>query len=144
MSDTPEEVRSLVFRYADAVNRRDEAQWAACWDDDAEWSLATGRVRGKTSIVDTWRTAMARHRLVVQFVGHGDAWQTPEGWVGRWHFQEYGHHEERGDGLLLAWYADAYGRDASGALVLTRRVLTPAYHGPLDLSGLRMNRVDAS
>ena len=47
MSDK-EEIRNLVEKYADAVCRRDEADWASTWAEDAVWDLSSmPPVKGK-------------------------------------------------------------------------------------------------
>lgn len=57
-------IDSLVARYSDAVNRRDEAQWAACWAEHAVWHIHGRTLHGRDAIVGTWRTAMAGYEHV--------------------------------------------------------------------------------
>lgn len=55
-------LRELLDTYADAVTRRDAADWGACWTEDAEWSLPdipeVGLVNGREAIVALWSAAM--------------------------------------------------------------------------------------
>ena len=40
MSDK-EEIRNLVEKYADAVNRVDKKDWSSTWCEDSEWDLSS-------------------------------------------------------------------------------------------------------
>lgn len=55
-------IRELLETYADAVVRRDAADWGATWAQDAEWSLPDypelGTTRGREAIVAMWVEAM--------------------------------------------------------------------------------------
>ena len=57
-------LRDLLDTYADAVTRRDAADWAACWSEDAQWSLpdfaGVDTVVGRNAIVELWNAAMAQ------------------------------------------------------------------------------------
>lgn len=59
-------IRELIETYADAVMRYDADAWAATWDDDdPRWCLTghpeLAEVRGKSEIIDAWKSRMARH-----------------------------------------------------------------------------------
>ncbi|SVD06310.1 uncharacterized protein METZ01_LOCUS359164, partial [marine metagenome] len=47
----------MVARYADAVNRYDEALWAGTWTVNSVWDLAGMEVEGRKGVVDFWRNA---------------------------------------------------------------------------------------
>lgn len=55
-------IRELLEMYADAVTRRDAADWGATWAPDAEWSLPDypeiGTTKGREAIVAMWIEAM--------------------------------------------------------------------------------------
>ena len=54
MSDK-EEIRNLVEKYADAVNRVDKEDWASTWAEDAVWDLSSmPPVKGKNAIVELY------------------------------------------------------------------------------------------
>ena len=57
-------IRALHDNYADAVFRRDAADWGALWADDAVWDLAGHIVNGKESIVGLWQGAMSTFAFV--------------------------------------------------------------------------------
>ena len=60
-------IRERIESYGDAVFRRDETAWAACWAEDSAWDLMGTRVSGKANIVATWRGAMAGFSSVAFF-----------------------------------------------------------------------------
>ena len=71
MSDK-EEIRSLVEKYADAVNRVDKEDWSSTWCEDSEWDLSSmPAVKGKYAIVELWVNAMAGFPYVAQLIQNG-------------------------------------------------------------------------
>lgn len=66
------EIRSLVARYADAVNRRDEGLWSCTWAENGAWALAGTTVQGRASVVEFWRDAMASFEVAIQLVYQGN------------------------------------------------------------------------
>ena len=64
-------IRSLVARYADAVNRYDEALWAGTWTVNSVWDLAGMEVEGRKGVVDFWRNAMGSFEFAIQLVSQG-------------------------------------------------------------------------
>ena len=128
-----QEIADLVHRYADAVCRHDEAQWAACWADDAVWALAPGREpEGKEAIVELWKGAMAGFTMAIQMVHNGAVEVDGDRATGRWYIAE---HLLQADGVarrFLAWYDDEYVRTADGWR-FARRAAQALYAGPPDL-----------
>jgi len=57
------EIRILIERYADAVNRRDPAALTNLWADDGRWSVpeseALREVNGRTAIGQAWEGLMS-------------------------------------------------------------------------------------
>ena len=64
-------IRNLHDRYADAVFRRDPADWGALWAEDATWDLMGTQVAGRDSIVAMWNGAMAGFTFVGFFFQTG-------------------------------------------------------------------------
>ena len=60
-------IRALHESYADAVFRRDAADWGALWADDASWDLMGTPVEGKQAIVGLWTGAMSTFAFVAFF-----------------------------------------------------------------------------
>lgn len=129
-----EDIAELVHAYSDAVMHRDEARWAACWSEDATWSLPGGRdVTGRDAIVELWRTSMAKYDAVVQHVHSGTVSIEGGAATGRWHISEHCRRADGSPSILLAYYDDVYRREAQGWR-LARRELAVQYQGPPDLS----------
>ena len=130
-----DDIADLVHRYSDAVCRKDRAQWADTWTDDARWDLGQGRVStGKADIVDFWQQSVDRLVMVVQMVHNGTVTIDGHTAHGRWYLSE---HVSRGNGvfgIILAWYDDTYVRE-DGNWLFSSRSLGSLYHGPPDLTG---------
>jgi hypothetical protein len=129
-----EAIRALVHRYADAVCRRDQDQWAATWADDSVWYLGQAEVAGKTAIVDSWAKAMDRFVRVVHNALNGEVTAAGDAGSGRWYIMEHYHRADRTPGILLAAYDDTYVRTGAGWRFASRR-LDVFYSGAPDLSG---------
>jgi hypothetical protein len=128
-------IAGLVHRYADAVCRRDEAQWASCWADDSEWVLdAERQVHGRAAIVERWTVEMAKYAAVLQLVANGDASIDGDEGTGRWYIHEHNRRVDGSSAILIAYYDDVY-RHVAGDWLFARRELTRLYQGPPDLTG---------
>ena len=64
-------IQALIHSYADAVFRRDAADWAECWAEDARWTLMGTEVRGRPAIVALWTQAMSGFAFVAFFAQPG-------------------------------------------------------------------------
>lgn len=132
MTALRDQAAELAARYADCVNRYDESGWATCWAPDAVWQVGPNTsARGRDDIVAMWRTAMARHRTVVQILGQGVTSADDGHLRGRWHFQEYAWRRDGTNGLLLGYYQDEY-VDTPNGLRFSHRILHRYYHGSAD------------
>ena len=89
-SPAPDElaIRSLVARYADAVNRYDEALWAGTWAVNGVWDLAGMVVEGRKAVVDFWRNAMGSFEFAIQLVYQGTIEIEGDSASGRWYLTE--------------------------------------------------------
>jgi hypothetical protein len=134
-------IEDLVHRYADAVVRRDEGQWAGTWAIDAVWELGQGRrSEGRDSIVALWNSAMDRYASVIQNVVNGTAALDDAAGTGsgRWYIIEHWQRTDGARGILLANYDDTYVR-VDGTWLFASRQLTVHYTGPADLSAPFLN-----
>lgn len=129
-------IRNLIERYADAVNRRDAADWAALWTADGVWEVFGGVIAGRDAVLAAWTGAMQGFSFVFH-VAHS-AVIEPEGDAarGRWTVSEQLVDAKGRAALLLALYHDTYRREAGGWRIARRR-LEPLYQGLPDLSGRR-------
>ena len=134
MSDR-DDISDLVYRYSDAVTRKDRTQWAATWAEDAWWDLGKGRLsRGRDTIVEFWQKAVDGLTIVVQLVHNGAVAIDGETASGRWYVSEHLERTTGATGLLLAWYDDTYVR-VDGQWLFASRSLGSLYHGAPDFSG---------
>jgi len=127
------EIRSLVARYADAVNTSDEAAWGATWSSDGVWELMGHSFAGRDVVVTTWRGAMATFEFVFQEVHSGFIELDGDSAIGRWAMTEIGRTSAGDPMLMLARYEDDYVRAAEGWR-FARRSLQVVYRGAPDLS----------
>jgi ketosteroid isomerase-like protein len=82
-------IRDLVYRYADAVCRRDEDAWGATWAEDGVWQLSGApRTEGRAAIVQLWLGAMSQFPFVAQIVHSGMLDIDGEQATGRWYLSE--------------------------------------------------------
>ena len=89
MSDK-EEIRNLVEKYADAVCRRDEADWSSTWCDNSLWNLGSiPPVEGKEAIVGLWVQAMSGFPFVAQLIHNGTVEVDGDKATGRWYIVEH-------------------------------------------------------
>ena len=107
-------IRALNDRYADAVFRRDAADWGECWAEDARWSLMGNEVTGRTAIVTLWTHAMSGFAFVAFFVQSGVVTIDGDHATGRVWTHEL---LEAADGTVtrpIGRYDDRYVRTADG------------------------------
>jgi len=65
------EIRALVERYADAVNRRDAEAYAATWTPEGVWEIRGNRYVGREAIMAYWQPLMAGIPWVLQTINNG-------------------------------------------------------------------------
>jgi hypothetical protein len=128
------EIRSLVDRYCDAVNRRATADWRATWQPDASWELFGRPMEGLDVLTKTFEGAIAMLRFVVQTAANGVIALDGDRATGRWMMSEWSESEPLGRLLLMFIYHDEYTRSPAGWRFQSRRMQL-VYQGPPDLSG---------
>jgi uncharacterized protein (TIGR02246 family) len=65
------EIRALVERYADAINRRDAQAYRETWASDAVWEIRGQRYTGREAIMAYWEPLMAGIPWVLQTINNG-------------------------------------------------------------------------
>lgn len=144
-SDAPtprEAIGGLVHRYADAVVRRDQEQWASTWSNDAKWHLGPAMsVEGRDAIVGLWVKAMGGFAAVVQTVNNGEVHVDGDTATGRWYINEHFCRADGLTGILLAYYDDTYVK-VDGNWLFASRALVAQYQGAPDLSAPFLNRIE--
>lgn len=127
-------VRSLVGRYADAVNTADATEWGSTWADSGEWHIGGKDLVGRQAIVEFWRSAMAGFESVIQMVGQGrvaaggaSAASGGAAATGRWTIWEIGR-KSGGGTLVVGCYEDRYVKEG-GDWRFAARTFTATYRG---------------
>ncbi|MET0239541.1 MAG: nuclear transport factor 2 family protein [Sphingobium sp.] len=128
-------IRQLHARFADAVWRKDEADFGACWALDATWKIAGLQFDTRAVIVESFARLLAACAKVTILgspplfeidVAAGTA-------VGRVQCTELAKMGDGSSAMTLGIYSDAYVRDGDRWL-FQRRHFTLHYRGPIDLS----------
>jgi len=102
-------IRDLVYRYADAVCRRDEAAWGATWAADGVWQLpGAPRMEGREAIVGLWVNAMSGFPFVAQTVNYGILEIDDDTASGRWYLTENLKFADGGGMFNIGCYQDRY------------------------------------
>ena len=127
-------LRSLMGRYVDAVNRRDESAWAATWAEDANWNLLGTQVSGKAHIVGLWQQMMAGFEFALMMPSSGLFDIEGESATGHWYLQEFTRDLDGNGSIVLSRYLDSYVKK-SGQWLYQSRSYSFIYHGAPDLSG---------
>lgn len=129
------EIRQLVERYADAVQRIDADDWADCWAPDGVWDLGGRAIEGRDAVVGFWKQVMPTFPFVVQVV-HSGVITSVDGdrATGRWYLSEYMHRADGAAAHGIGCYRDEYVR-IGGEWKFARRRYDLLYSGPPDLSG---------
>lgn len=128
-------IRALIERYADAVNRRDAADFTALWTGDGVWEVFGTEIQGRDAVAGAWRGAMQGFAFVFHVAHSAVIDVRGDEASGRWSVSEQLVDAKGEPGILLALYHDTYRREDGWKIA--RRRLEPLYQGPPDLTGAR-------
>ncbi|MGI9287954.1 MAG: nuclear transport factor 2 family protein [Pseudomonadales bacterium] len=128
------DLRRLMDRYIDAVNRRDGGDWAATWAEDATWSLMGKEVSGRDNIVTQWQQMIEGFEFAIMMPSSGSFEVQGDSATGHWYLQEFTRDVGGNAALVLGHYRDTYIRAQKHWLYQTRHY-NVIYYGPTDLSG---------
>jgi len=129
------EVRALVASYCHAIAQRDDEAWADTFATDAEWLVLGRTLRGREEILAFYRGLVADYPWVVQRATDGIVEVKGATASGRWIIIEYFQRSDGVPGFNVGVYRDDYRRCEDGRWRFARRVFTPSYMGPPDLTG---------
>ena len=84
------EIRSLVRRYSEAVNRRDPEAWSDTWSEGGRWELQGTETVGRPAIVARWLELMEAIPFVLQAPTFGvvTLGEDSTAATGRWYVNE--------------------------------------------------------
>ncbi len=128
-------IRDLAARYIDAVNRVNQADWAATWSETAHWNLMGMEVAGREAIVQLWVGAMSSFECALMMLNSGTVTLDGDRASGRWYVTEHLKPKEGAANLTLGVYDDEYRRE-NGQWLFARRHYNVMYQGPADYSGV--------
>jgi uncharacterized protein (TIGR02246 family) len=127
-------VRALVARYCHAIASRDDDAWADTFAVDAEWTVLGRTTRGRENVLAFYRQLLSGCAWAVQRATDGIIEVSGDTATGRWVVVEYVQRAGAAPLLNLGTYRDDYRRCEDGRWRFARRVFSPTYMGPLDLS----------
>lgn len=128
------DIRELMARYVDAVNRKDGAAWAATWAQDATWNLLGTEVVGRENILGLWQQMMTGFEFAVMMPSSCLIEISGDSANGHWYLHEYTRDLEGAATTILSRYLDSY-RKVDGQWLYQTRQYEFIYRGPPDLSG---------
>jgi uncharacterized protein (TIGR02246 family) len=129
------EIRALVARYCHAIAHRDDDAWADTFAQDAEWVVLGQTARGRDAALALYRKLVAGFPWIIQVATNGIVEIRGETATGRWIVTEYLQRADGVPGINVGVYRDTYRRCEDGRWRFARRVFTPTYIGPADLTG---------
>lgn len=117
-------IRERIETYNDAVFRRDPDDWAACWAEDARWSVGDHHAEGRAAIRDLWMTMMAGFDAAGMYVAHGAVAIDGDRADARSYMLEMLRQTDGTERLVSGRYDDRLRRDADGQWRFTGRGYT--------------------
>lgn len=124
IDDDKRAIAQLVAGFDDAVNRRDVAEFAQLWTDDAVWEIGeprSMRVEGASQIVETWKGMIAGTRWLFRGSFMGVVIVDGGTLRGRWPCIETGTFNDGQGYDNRAFYEDEYVRQDGRWLFRHRR-----------------------
>lgn len=105
------EIRALVERYADAVNRRDVEAYADTWTPDGVWEIRGSRYEGREAIMAYWQPLMAGIPWVLQTINNGTVDVAGEIAKCRWFHTDFAVLPDGAKQMAIGLYYDTCSRE---------------------------------
>ena len=128
------ELRNLMARYVDAVNRRDPEAWIDTWAEDGSWNLLGNPVTGRDNILALWEQMMATFEFALLLPSSCLFEVDGESASGHWYLHEYSRDLEGNRSAIISRYDDTYVK-RDGRWLFASRAYNFIYNGPPDFSG---------
>jgi uncharacterized protein (TIGR02246 family) len=105
------EIRALVERYADAINRRDAEAYAATWTSDGVWEIRGDRYEGREAIMAYWQPLMAGIPWVLQTINNGTVDVMGDVATCRWFHTDFAVLPDGAKRMAIGLYYDTCSRE---------------------------------
>lgn len=127
-------IRQLYARFVDAVWRKDDADFAALWAEDAEWKIATMHFRGRDEIRSAFARLLGACQRVQFIPGPVLLDLAPDGTaIGRVNCTELAKLGTGGQSMNIGVYHDRY-VEKDGKWLFQIKHFSLHYSGPVDLT----------
>lgn len=127
-------IRQLHARYIDAVWRKDEAAFTACFAPEAEWRIAGLHAVGREAIGEVFTRLIGPSARVLMFAGMPCLQFGGTTASGRVNITELIKRQDGESMRTLGVYYDRYRAADAGEWLFTERHFHLFYRGPIDLS----------
>jgi uncharacterized protein (TIGR02246 family) len=125
------EIRALVERYADAVNRRDADAYEDTWAPDGVWEIRGNRYEGREAIMAYWKPLMAGIPWVLQTINNGTVDAVGDTATCRWFHTDFSALADGTKRMAIGLYYDTCAR-ADGQWRFSHRSYVRMAEIPLD------------
>lgn len=125
------EIRALVARYCDGVNRYDAQAWASTWAKDGKWLFLAQEHRGREAIVTFWSSVMAQLEFAIMLANSAVISIDGDHATGRWYTQELVRTRGEHGRSIVGMYDDCYSK-TSGEWLIQSRQYHKLYEAPTD------------
>ncbi len=125
-------IQQLYARYSDAIMRNDPETFGSCWSDDAFWLLLGIEYRGKDTIIETYKNAVAASDFILHLAFsplislNGDKAKV------RSQMQEIIHFAGAGAVIIFGNYNDVLHK-IDGQWLFAERRISVRYTGPFNM-----------
>ena len=115
------EIRQLVARYCDAVNRYNGKDWSATWAEDGRWYFLDQVHEGRQDILTFWEAVMAQLDFAVMLAGSAVLEVRGDSATGRWYTQEVVRTKGEHGRSITGVYDDTYSHIGGQWQIQSRR-----------------------
>jgi ketosteroid isomerase-like protein len=125
------DIRRLIARYCDAVNRHDGGAWANTWATDGRWLFLGQEHVGRDDILAFWQSVMAQLDYAIMLANSALLEIAGATASGRWYTHEILRTRGEGGRVIVGIYDDTYSRIGGSWLIQSRRY-HKLYEAPTD------------
>lgn len=127
-------IRQLHARFADAVWRQDDAEFAGCFAEGGVWKIAGMEIAGRDKIAEACRNMLGRCSHIHIVTGLPILQLTEGGAKGRLNMTEFARMQDGSTAMTIGWYHDDYVEE-DGRWRFKKRHWGMKYRGAPDLTG---------